>query len=98
LAGLVLPVPVWKRVSFIRRALAQKCPQRYLNRAALEWPRSILSSRLLHVRRTAWQGAFLIKGLGFTQGSIGLLGALPAGASVILVIAAGWSSQRLLVD
>jgi ACS family D-galactonate transporter-like MFS transporter len=45
----------------------------------------------------SWQGAFLIKGLGFTQGSIGLLGALPAGASVILVIAAGWYSQRLLV-
>ena len=44
----------------------------------------------------SWQGAFLIKGLGFTQGSIGLLGALPAGASVILVIAAGWCSQRLL--
>ena len=44
-----------------------------------------------------WQGAFLIKGLGFAQGSIGLLGALPAGASVILVIAAGWWSQRLLV-
>jgi ACS family D-galactonate transporter-like MFS transporter len=44
----------------------------------------------------SWQGAFLIKGLGFTQGSIGLLGALPAGASVILVIVAGWGSQRLL--
>ena len=44
----------------------------------------------------SWQGAFLIKGLGFAQGSIGLLGALPAGASVILVIAAGWYSQRLL--
>jgi MFS family permease len=44
----------------------------------------------------SWQGAFLIKGLGFTQGSIGLLGALPAGASVILVIAAGWFSQRLI--
>ena len=44
----------------------------------------------------SWQGAFLIKGLGFTQASIGLLGALPAGASVILVIAAGWGSQRLL--
>jgi MFS family permease len=43
-----------------------------------------------------WQGAFLIKGLGFAQSSIGLLGALPAGASVILVIAAGWWSQRLL--
>jgi MFS transporter, ACS family, D-galactonate transporter len=44
----------------------------------------------------SWQGAFLIKGLGFAQGSIGLLGALPAGASVIMVIAAGWGSQRLL--
>jgi MFS transporter, ACS family, D-galactonate transporter len=44
----------------------------------------------------SWQGAFLIKGLGFTQGSIGLLGALPAGASVILVITAGWFSQHLL--
>jgi MFS transporter, ACS family, D-galactonate transporter len=44
----------------------------------------------------SWQGAFLIKGLGFTQGSIGLLGALPAGASVILVVSAGWFSQRLL--
>ena len=44
----------------------------------------------------SWQGAFLINGLGFTQGSIGLLGALPAGASVILVISAGWGSQRLL--
>ena len=32
----------------------------------------------------------------FTQGSIGLLGALPAGASVVLVLAAGWWSQRLL--
>jgi ACS family D-galactonate transporter-like MFS transporter len=44
----------------------------------------------------SWQGAFLIKGLGLSQGSIGLLGALPAGASVIAVIAAGWLSQRLL--
>ena len=44
----------------------------------------------------SWQGAFLIKGLGFSQGSIGLLGALPAAASVVLVIAAGWFSQALL--
>jgi MFS transporter, ACS family, D-galactonate transporter len=44
----------------------------------------------------AWQGAFLIKGLGFAQGSIGLLGALPAGGSVIAMVAAGWYSQRLL--
>lgn len=44
----------------------------------------------------SWQGAFLIKGLGLSQSSIGLLGALPAGASVVVVIAAGWYSQRLL--
>jgi MFS transporter, ACS family, D-galactonate transporter len=44
----------------------------------------------------AWQGAFLIKGLGLAQGSIGLLGALPAGASAIAMITAGWYSQRLL--
>ena len=46
----------------------------------------------------SWQGAFLIKGLGFAQGSIGLLGALPAGVSVVMVIAAGWLSQRLLAQ
>ena len=45
----------------------------------------------------AWQGAFLIKGLGIAQGSIGLLSALPPGVSVVLVIAAGWYSQHLLV-
>jgi ACS family D-galactonate transporter-like MFS transporter len=44
----------------------------------------------------SWQGAFLIKGLGLTQGSIGLLGSLPAGASVVAMIAAGWYSQHLL--
>jgi ACS family D-galactonate transporter-like MFS transporter len=44
----------------------------------------------------SWQGAFLIKGLGLTQSSIGLLGPLPAGASVVAMIAAGWYSQRLL--
>jgi MFS transporter, ACS family, D-galactonate transporter len=44
----------------------------------------------------SWQGAFLIKGLGLAQRSIGLLGALPPGASAVLVIAAGWYSQRLL--
>ena len=44
----------------------------------------------------SWQGAFLIKGLGLPQSSIGLLGALPAGASVLVIIAAGWYSQRLL--
>ena len=44
----------------------------------------------------SWQGAFLIKGLGLAQGSIGFLGALPAGSTAVLVIAAGWYSQRLL--
>lgn len=44
----------------------------------------------------SWQGAFLIKGLGLAQGSIGILGALPAGGSVIAMLAAGWYSQRLL--
>jgi len=44
----------------------------------------------------SWQGTFLIKGLGLAQGSIGLLGALPPGASVVAMIAAGWYSQRLL--
>src|SRR5262249_25132013 len=44
----------------------------------------------------SWQGAFLIKGLGFLQGSIGFLGALPAGSSAIAMLAAGWYSQHLL--
>ena len=44
----------------------------------------------------SWQGAFLIKGLGLTQGSIGILGALPSGGTVIAMLSAGWLSQRLL--
>jgi hypothetical protein len=44
----------------------------------------------------SWQGAFLIKGLGLPQASVGVLGALPPAVSVVLVIAAGWYSQRLL--
>jgi MFS family permease len=44
----------------------------------------------------SWQGAFLIKGLGLAQGSIGFLGALPAGGSAVAMLAAGWYSQRLL--
>jgi len=44
----------------------------------------------------SWLGPFFIKGLGLTQSSIGLLGALPAGVSVIVVVGAGWLSQRLL--
>lgn len=44
----------------------------------------------------SWQAAFLIKGLGFEQGSVGLLSALTPGVSVVVVIAAGWYSQHLL--
>ncbi len=44
----------------------------------------------------SWQGAFLIKGLGLAQSSIGLLGALPAVSSAVAMLAAGWYSQRLL--
>jgi MFS family permease len=74
----------------------------------IAYPRLLLSPTIIAVwcasfgaqwglsQALSWQGAFLIKGLGFAQGSIGLLGALPAGASVILVIFAGWFSQRLL--
>jgi len=44
----------------------------------------------------SWQGAYLIKGLGLAQSSIGLLGALPAGGSAVAMLATGWYSQRLL--
>ena len=43
-----------------------------------------------------WQAAFMIKGLGLVQGKIGLLSALPPAVSVVVVIAGGWLSQRLL--
>jgi MFS family permease len=44
----------------------------------------------------SWQGAYLIKGLGFAQSSIGFLGALPAGGSAVAMLVTGWYSQRLL--
>jgi MFS transporter, ACS family, D-galactonate transporter len=44
----------------------------------------------------SWQGAYLIKGLGLAQSSIGFLGALPAGGSAVAMLATGWYSQRLL--
>jgi MFS transporter, ACS family, D-galactonate transporter len=44
----------------------------------------------------SWQGAYLIKGLGLVQSSIGFLGALPAGGSAVMMLATGWYSQRLL--
>lgn len=43
-----------------------------------------------------WQGAFLIKGLGLSQQGIGLLNALPASVGVVVLLAGGWYSQRLL--
>jgi MFS transporter, ACS family, D-galactonate transporter len=44
----------------------------------------------------SWQGAYLIKGLGLEQSSIGFIGALPAGSSAVAMLATGWYSQRLL--
>jgi ACS family D-galactonate transporter-like MFS transporter len=44
----------------------------------------------------SWQGVYLIKGLGLSQSSIGLLGALSAGSSAVVMLATGWYSQRLL--
>jgi hypothetical protein len=44
----------------------------------------------------SWQGAYLIKGLGLAQSSIGFLGALGAGGSAVAMLATGWYSQRLL--
>ena len=46
----------------------------------------------------SWQGAFLVKGLGLSQASVGLLGPLPAAASVVVMLAAGWYSQHLLAS
>jgi MFS family permease len=43
-----------------------------------------------------WQGAFLVKGLGIPQQSIGVLAALPPALSVVATIAGGWVSQRLM--
>jgi hypothetical protein len=43
-----------------------------------------------------WQGAFLVKGLGIPQQSIGVLAALPPALSVVATIVGGWVSQRLM--
>jgi MFS family permease len=76
--------------------------------ARVPYPRLLLSSTIVGCwcasfgaywglsQALSWQGAFLIKGLGLAQGSIGLLGALPAAASAVVLVAAGWYSQRLL--
>jgi MFS family permease len=44
----------------------------------------------------SWQGAYLIKGLGLAQSSIGFLGALGSGGGAVAMLATGWYSQRLL--
>jgi MFS transporter, ACS family, D-galactonate transporter len=44
----------------------------------------------------SWQGAYLIKGLGLSQSSIGFLGALTPGSTAVAMLAAGWYSQHLL--
>ena len=44
----------------------------------------------------SWQGAYLIKGLGLAQSSVGFFGALSAGSSAVAMLAIGWYSQRLL--
>jgi len=44
----------------------------------------------------SWQGAYLVKGLGLAQTSIGFLGALGAGGGAVAMLATGWYSQRLL--
>jgi hypothetical protein len=46
----------------------------------------------------SWQTPYLINGLGFTQHEAGYLAALPWRLSVFTVIAAGWLSQRLLLN
>src|SRR5262245_14657338 len=43
----------------------------------------------------SWQGAYLIKGLGLAQSSIGFLGALGPGCGAVTMLATGWYSQRL---
>lgn len=44
----------------------------------------------------SWQAAYFVKGLGFAQGSAGWLTALTSGLGVVIVIALGWYSQRLM--
>jgi MFS transporter, ACS family, D-galactonate transporter len=44
----------------------------------------------------SWQGAYLVKGLGLAQSSVGFVGALMAGGTAASMLATGWYSQRLL--
>lgn len=43
-----------------------------------------------------WQAAFLVKGLGFQQSSVGLLTGLTSGLGVFIVISLSWYSQRMM--
>ena len=86
-SGVTVATPTPRRVSYGKLVLSPTILASWCAAFGAYWG---LSQAL------SWQGAFLIKGLGLAQGSIGLLGALPAGASVVAMIAAGWYSQRLL--
>jgi MFS transporter, ACS family, D-galactonate transporter len=86
-AGAVEGTPSVERVAYTKLLLSPTIVSSWCAGFGAYWG---LSQAL------SWQGAFLIKGLGFAQGSIGLLGALPSGVSVVVVIAAGWLSERLL--
>jgi MFS transporter, ACS family, D-galactonate transporter len=81
------PAPSPRRVSYGRLVLNPTTLASWCASFGANWG---LSQAL------SWQGAFLIKGLGLTQAAIGLLGPLPAAASVVAMIAAGWYSQHLL--
>ena len=87
LTGAATPGLVSRRIPYARLVLSPTILACWCASFGAQWG---LSQTL------AWQGAFLIKGLGLKQGSIGLLGALPGVASAVLVVAAGWYSQRLL--
>jgi MFS transporter, ACS family, D-galactonate transporter len=80
-------VPTPQRVSYGKLVLSPTMLASWCAAFGAQWG---LSQAL------SWQGAFLIKGLGLTQSAIGLLGPLPASASVVAMLAAGWYSQRLL--
>jgi MFS transporter, ACS family, D-galactonate transporter len=86
-AGATGAAPMPSRVSYGKLVLSPTMLASWCAAFGAQWG---LSQAL------SWQGAFLIKGLGLTQSAIGLLGPLPASASVVAMLAAGWYSQRLL--
>jgi ACS family D-galactonate transporter-like MFS transporter len=46
----------------------------------------------------AWSTPYFIKGLGYSQKDAGYLSTLPWAAGVVIVIGAGWVSQRMLAN